>query len=466
MANSGLKHVVASVPVPRSAYESEEHHALVSGTSFPASPVEKQLFYRTDLHQLYIYNGTSWVDCTSQGITVHNTLTGRDAADSHPLAAVTGLADHSARHELAGADVLSLAGLSGEPAELTTHKTLTTGVHGVGTKYVAKTAQSDQEPHPADIGEWNKQAFTNLLTNGDYEIGDPPTGWILTQGGTTSSFSRSTTQVKTGSYSAKLINELNQWAFIHQSDIPSPAYYRNRKVTLGAWLWVNTPNRVRVSIYDGVGETASSYHTGDSTWQWITVTRLIAATATTLDAFSLVITSGAVITAYGDGAICVEGEVCPAFSPLWGGERQSLLVNPDKKITFNPTVADIDCILPAVTARGNVGNATYKFNLVRATTITSGDICFEERNCSSCNKPFTVGEKITLVVRNVVADSLATEIEKVIENKGNITEKIKTVPALGFTSTVPICQSCYLGDLVKKIDDLKAKVEELGKKVK
>jgi hypothetical protein len=132
MANSGINHVVTSVPVPRSQYESEEHHALVSGTSFPASPVEKQLFYRTDEHKLYIYNGTSWVDCTSQGVTVHNNLTGRDAADCHPLAAITDLADHSARHELAGADVISLAGLSGEPAELTTHKDLTTNVHGVG----------------------------------------------------------------------------------------------------------------------------------------------------------------------------------------------------------------------------------------------------------------------------------------------------------------------------------------------
>jgi hypothetical protein len=129
MANSGINHVVTSVPVPRSQYESEEHHALVSGTSFPASPVEKQLFYRTDLHQLYIYNGTSWVDCTSQGVTVHNNLTNRDAADCHPLASITDLVDHSARHELAGADVISLAGLSGEPAELTTHKGLTTGVH-------------------------------------------------------------------------------------------------------------------------------------------------------------------------------------------------------------------------------------------------------------------------------------------------------------------------------------------------
>lgn len=31
-----------------------------NGTSFPASPIQKQLFYRTDLGYLYVYNNTSW----------------------------------------------------------------------------------------------------------------------------------------------------------------------------------------------------------------------------------------------------------------------------------------------------------------------------------------------------------------------------------------------------------------------
>lgn len=61
MANSGIQHVVTTVPIARTTFEDEEFHSLVHGTSFPASPVEKQLFYRSDLHALYIYNGTSWV---------------------------------------------------------------------------------------------------------------------------------------------------------------------------------------------------------------------------------------------------------------------------------------------------------------------------------------------------------------------------------------------------------------------
>jgi hypothetical protein len=79
--------------------------------------VEKQLFYRTDLHKLYIYNGSTWVDCTSQGTTVHNDLTGRDAADCHPLSAITGLSAHASRHQSGGADVINVTGLSGELAD-------------------------------------------------------------------------------------------------------------------------------------------------------------------------------------------------------------------------------------------------------------------------------------------------------------------------------------------------------------
>jgi hypothetical protein len=99
--------------------------------------VEKQLFYRTDLHKLYYYNGVNWVDMAGGGVTVHNQLTGRDAADCHPLEAITGLASHASRHQDGGADEINIAGLSGEPAELTTHKNLATGVHGAGSNYLA-----------------------------------------------------------------------------------------------------------------------------------------------------------------------------------------------------------------------------------------------------------------------------------------------------------------------------------------
>lgn len=92
MADSGIRHVVSAVPVPRTEFEDEEFHALVHGNVFPAGPVERQLFYRDDLHTLYIYNGTAWIS-----------------------------------------------------SDVTTHAALTTGVHGVGANYLAYTKGSQKE---------------------------------------------------------------------------------------------------------------------------------------------------------------------------------------------------------------------------------------------------------------------------------------------------------------------------------
>ena len=42
-----------------------DDHSIDGGTSFPGSPAEKDLYYRTDLHKWYIYSGTAWVDLTA-----------------------------------------------------------------------------------------------------------------------------------------------------------------------------------------------------------------------------------------------------------------------------------------------------------------------------------------------------------------------------------------------------------------
>lgn len=56
----GIKHKDVGEDLSRTEFEADDSHELESGTSFPGSPVEKDRFYRTDLHQWYIYNGTTW----------------------------------------------------------------------------------------------------------------------------------------------------------------------------------------------------------------------------------------------------------------------------------------------------------------------------------------------------------------------------------------------------------------------
>ena len=58
-----------------------------------------------------------------------------------PEAAVP--AAHAASHQNGGSDEIDLEGLDGEPADLTTHKALETGVHGVGSNYIPQAPAAD-----------------------------------------------------------------------------------------------------------------------------------------------------------------------------------------------------------------------------------------------------------------------------------------------------------------------------------
>ena len=71
-------------------------------------------------------------------------------AQSHSHASHTGIGanDHHAQlhnttHQDLGADEINIAGLAGEPAELATHKSATTGIHGVGASTVDSVANRD-----------------------------------------------------------------------------------------------------------------------------------------------------------------------------------------------------------------------------------------------------------------------------------------------------------------------------------
>ena len=215
MAKSGFRHIDVGAELTKTEWESEESHELIHGTAFPASPVERQLFYRDDEHKWYIYNGSAWVDLQGTGggggdmlksvydtndnsvvdnseklegstklqvqdhtpkahtLASHSTkdhseLTGV-TADQHHAKTVSSEIDHGSvqgladddhpqyiKHSLATAVnnflVASGAGvfikktlaevktLLNWAADIATHAGLTTGVHGVGSDYIAKSS--------------------------------------------------------------------------------------------------------------------------------------------------------------------------------------------------------------------------------------------------------------------------------------------------------------------------------------
>ena len=160
------------------------------------------------------------------------------------------------------------------------------------------------------------QGTENLLSNGDFEnwsagTSVAPDGWLIY--GASSTVAREASTIKLGTYSAKLTRVGND-CVLYQINIHVPkgiTYWKDRKITYACWVYATVASRARLLLYDGVQSVYSSYHTGDSTWQWLTVTITVNASATEITPQNQVDTGNT--SAYFDGAMCVEGESIFAF---------------------------------------------------------------------------------------------------------------------------------------------------------
>jgi len=134
-----------------------------------------------------------------------------------------------------------------------------------------------------------------------------PDGWTL---GGTGSISRESSIIKLGTYSCKLTspganllyNRAN--AFISNKGV---TYWQGRTITFGCWVYATVANRAYLQLGDDSSGASSSYHTGDSTWQWLTTSHTLLASGLTQIVVDVRIEGGAT-SAYFDGAMCVEGE--------------------------------------------------------------------------------------------------------------------------------------------------------------
>lgn len=86
--------------------------------------------------------------------------------------------------------------------------------------------------------------------------------------------SQSTAQKHGGSYSMRTIAA----TFIYQT-LTASGYQGNTYHFFG-FVWADTASRARLSVYDGKSSTDSSYHTGGSSWEILSVTKTFAADAT------------------------------------------------------------------------------------------------------------------------------------------------------------------------------------------
>lgn len=136
---------------------------------------------------------------------------------------------------------------------------------------------------------------TNLITNDDFLLwpsGDssPPEGDSLTGAGATverAGTGLGDTTRKVGDFCAKITRAAAD-AALTRSILSGTAFTRaNWIIGLyaagGMWVKTSIANHARVGIYDGVGTTYSSYHTGGGAFEFLSVTRQINVAADRLE---------------------------------------------------------------------------------------------------------------------------------------------------------------------------------------
>ena len=150
----------------------------------------------------------------------------------------------------------------------------------------------------------------NLLKNDDFEdwgsgTSSPPNGW--TNSGL-ASIARDTKH-KSGLYSAKLSPD-SITDFLYYV-LENPTSYRSETVSFGCWGWSDTSSQLRCFIQDDGGISQSSYHSGNNTWEWLTVTRTIDAAATHAEIIIYPSATNGYISGYIDGGILLKESEVP-----------------------------------------------------------------------------------------------------------------------------------------------------------
>ena len=163
-------------------------------------------------------------------------------------------------------------------------------------------------------------AWSNFLTAGGFESWSAGTSavpdfWTLTGAG--SSAARNATNVKgLGIYAADFTAALNTATDLAQSITVSAtqnATLRSKAVTFTCQVKAGAASRVSLKIDDGVGTTSSSNHTGGATYELLSVTRTLNASATKCEC-SIEVSSGASITVTVDDAMLVLADTPTSFA--------------------------------------------------------------------------------------------------------------------------------------------------------
>lgn len=127
---------------------------------------------------------------------------------------------------------------------------------------------------------------------------------------------RSSTQKKYGSYALKVTWTSGSEAYGELVFATDMTRFQGKKITFGAWVWCDTPNTACLNLYDiGVAGYQSAFHSGNSTWEFLTVTMTATAGMTQMNVRCRIATLSATPNCYFDGMmLAYHASAYPSFA--------------------------------------------------------------------------------------------------------------------------------------------------------
>ena len=151
----------------------------------------------------------------------------------------------------------------------------------------------------------------NLVTNGAFDTftASPiPDDWV-DEGGATEA--QDTTNVRIGANSYAITSDADGSAsrqtVMATINGTTNSYWRGKQVTLTGLVYATDASNARLRVDDGITTSETSYHTGTTGWEELSVTHTLSATASKLDVVLLV--DGNAMTAKFDGIRLNHGSI-------------------------------------------------------------------------------------------------------------------------------------------------------------
>jgi len=174
----------------------------------------------------------------------------------------------------------------------------------------------------------------NWTFNSDQEIwgagtSAASTGWTLAGASATVAKNTTAGQFKISTSSAAITRAGADATYYQDIDLISgfgpAARWGSKTVVLGAWVRATVASRARIYIYDGTTTTYSSYHTGGSSLEFLTVTVALQATPTAVRVGLSVDTGDT--TAQVDGFVFSLGSSVSDWIPSgWRGRKAVIVI--------------------------------------------------------------------------------------------------------------------------------------------